>query len=407
MLLIKLAWRNLWRNKRRTAITWASIFFAVILSTLMMSVKNGVYDNMISTTAGDFSGYAQIHAPGYWEEKTIDYSFEVTPELKEELSKEVKVKAYLPRIESFALAASDNVTKGSLVVGVDPDKEDKFNGLKDRVFEGDYIPTEGGGILVGQGLADYLKVGVGDTLVLLGQGYHGTTAAGKYPVSGLVKFGSPELSKQLVFMHLTDAQIMYGTGSLINNLILQVDDGDDGIAAAANLSKSLGEEYEVMDWVELNPDLIQMIESDKVEGYVFMFILYLVISFGIFGTMLMMLAERRHEFGVLVAIGMKRIQLSTLVFIEVMVISVMGAFLGMFGAFPIAYYYWANPIRFAQGEEMAKMYEEFGIEAVLQFSIDPMIFVQQAIVVAIIAVFIAIYPFVKILSVNAIEEMRS
>lgn len=111
-----------------------------------------------------------------------------------------------------------------------------------------------------------------------------------------------------------------------------------------DLEKALSDDYEVMDWTLLNSELVDMIEADRVEGYVFMFILYMVISFGIFGTVLMMLAERRKEFGVLIAIGMKRIQLAVLVWLEVMLISILGSFLGMFGAFPICYYMHANPI---------------------------------------------------------------
>jgi len=406
MIYLKLAWKNIWRNKRRTGITWASIFFAVILSSLMMSVKEGVYDNMISTTVGDYSGYAQIHARDYWQEKTIEYSFEPTEELINAIQSEELVNEYLPRIESFALAASDEITKGAMVVGIDAEKEAFINGFADRVYEGEYLTVNSKGILVGAGLAEYLKVGVNDTIVLLGSGYHGVTAAGKYHIQGLVKFGSPELSKQLVFMSLSQAQTLYGAGTMLNTIVLDVEDGDAGAEAVKALRTVLPEDYEVMDWVELNPDLVNMIETDKVEGYVFMFIMYLVISFGIFGTMLMMLAEQRHEFGVLVAIGMKRIKLAVLVFLEVVFISVIGAFLGIIGAYPISLYFNINPIDLGGGE-MGEMYEDYGLEAVLQFSVDPMVFLTQAIVIAIMASVIALYPFGSILRLNAIEEMRS
>ncbi|HAS34920.1 MAG TPA: ABC transporter permease, partial [Flavobacteriales bacterium] len=115
----------------------------------MMSVKEGVYDNMISTTVGDYSGYAQIHARDYWQEKTIEYSFEPTEELINAIQSEELVNEYLPRIESFALAASDEITKGAMVVGIDAEKEALINGFADRVYEGEYLTVNSKGILVG------------------------------------------------------------------------------------------------------------------------------------------------------------------------------------------------------------------------------------------------------------------
>jgi ABC-type lipoprotein release transport system permease subunit len=405
MLYLRLAWRNLWRNKRRTAITLASIFFAVILSSLMMSIKEGTYENMIKTTAGDFSGFVQVHAEGYWEEKTMDYFFEFSEELRDSLAGTGEVDVFLPRIESFALTEAHANTKGSIVMGIDPELEKTYSKLDERVFEGGYFEKGEISVLVGNGLADYLEISAGDTLVLLGQGYRAVTAAGKYPVKGIVKFGSPELSKQIVFLPLEEAQRLFGAYGMINNLVLKVEDADVGMKIAKKLDAEIPDSYEVMGWEELYPDLVNMIETDRVEGYVFMFIMYMVIAFGIFGTMLMMMAERRHEFGVLIAVGMKRIKLALVVFIEVFIISVLGAFLGILGAYPVCYYFILFPITY--GEDVAKMAEEFGMEPVLKATLDPAIFLQQAIVIAIVAIAIGIYPFIKLLGTNAVEEMNS
>lgn len=404
-MIFKLAWRNIWRNKRRTAITLGSIFFAVILSSLMISLKEGVYINMIESGAGAFNGYAQIHANGYNEEKSIDNSFELKDSLLNILEEDNKLLAALPRIESFSLAIGEDITKGAAVIGIDVEKEAKFHGLKERLDTGAYLLPNDNAVLLGSGLAKYLHIAVGDSVILMGSGYHGMTAAGKYLVKGLVKFGSPELSKQLVFMPLNQAHLYFGTNGLINNLVLKTETQMDGVRLAANLKTKIDSRYEVMDWQELNPQLVKMIESDRVEGYVFMFILYMVISFGIFGTMLMMLAERKREFGVLIAIGMKRAKLASMVFVEVVSLSVFGSFIGIFGAFPIAYYFYANPIPLTG--ELTKMMEDYGMEAVLQASIAPAVFLQQSAVIAIIAVIISIYPFIQLRRIKAIDEMRS
>ena len=173
----------------------------------------------------------------------------------------------------------------------------------------------------------------------------------------------------------------------------------------SEIDNDLGEEYEVMAWQELSPDLVNMIETDRMEGYVFMFILYMVISFGIFGTMLMMMSERKREFGVLIAVGMKRWKLGAIVFMELFIISIMGALAGTLAAFPICAYFHYNPIHF--GEELSKITEEYGMEAVLQSSIDPAVFIQQALVVILIATVISFYPIFRLLKMDVINSMRS
>lgn len=371
----------------------------------MMSVKNGVYDNMIKSLIGDFTGFAQIHSNGYWEDKTIDNSLVFDQSIQSEIENLNLVDGYSPRIENFALVVSDSTTKGAMVIGADPEKEKHYNSLDERVVKGKYIEPNDKQIMVGAGLAEYLKVDIGDTLVLLSQGYHGSSATGKYNIIGIVKFGSPELSKQLVFLPIKEAQVFYGVENMYTNVILHLNDNNDAKLAATQLSSSLGEDYEVMDWEELAPDLKNMIATDKVEGYVFMFILYMVISFGLFGTMLMMLSERKHEFGVLVAIGMKRIKLAIIVWLELMMISVLGAIMGCILAFPICAYFHYNPIYL--GGEMADVYEDFGIEAMLQSSIDPAIFMQQGFIILVISIIIGVFPFIKIQRLDAIKEMKS
>jgi putative ABC transport system permease protein len=213
------------------------------------------------------------------------------------------------------------------------------------------------------------------------------------------------LSKQLVLLPISEATNLYGTEGQITNLVLLFNDPDYAVATAKEIGDALGETYESMAWPELVPELVDMIEADRVEGYVFMFILYMVISFGMFGTVLMMLAERKHEFGVLVAIGMKRARLGAVVLMETVIIALLGALIGIAGAFPICYSLYVNPV--SLGGEQAGMMEEYGMEPLIQTSIDAGIFIQQASVVAIVAMVIALYPLFSILKLNANKAMRT
>jgi putative ABC transport system permease protein len=402
---LRLAWRNLWRNSRRTFITSGSVFFAVILATLMMSIKEGTYDKMIDSSIGAHTGYVQIQHKEYWSDKSLEYSFELNDSLRTLLAATPGVTNYLPRIQGFALAATGEVTKGVMVVGVDPMKESALMKLSERVSDGAYFNPDEKAIMVGDGLARFMKIGVGDTLVLLGQGYHEVSAAGKYPIKGIVKFGSPELSKQLVFLPVTVAQNFYDLGDRYNALVLLLKDNDRAAKVALELQEKMEDPFVAMSWEQLVPELKNLIDTDRTEAFVFIFILYMVIAFGLFGTMLMMMAERQHEFGVMVAIGMKRLRLAVVILTEGIILSLLGATAGMLGSFPVCLYFNLKPITF--GEEMSKLYEEYGMEAVLQASIDPGLFIQQALIIAGMACLVGFYPFVQLLRLNAIEAMRT
>lgn len=404
MIHFRMAWRNIWRNKRRTAITLASIFFAVILSSFMMSIKEGMYAHMIDASVGSYSGYAQVSTLAFRENHAIDDGFEYNQTIMDEMVAHDAITGFIPRIENFALAASGEKTKGSMVVGTDVNAEKMITGLDERVVEGEYIREEDHKVLIGDGLAGYLGLEVNDTLVLLGQGYHGVSAAGKYPVSGIVKFGSPDLSKQIIIMPLAVAQEFYGCPGVITNLNLWTDHNGLSIKDKNEISRSLYEGLIIQTWQEILPEIDQMISADRVEGYVFMFILYLVISFGIFGTILMMLVERNYEFGMLISIGMKRKLLGAMVWAEALVLSLAGAFAGVLGAVPLCYYFNRNPIRF--GGDFQEMFEEYGFEPVMKASVDPAVFIQQAVIVGLLATILSLYPLFRVNTIDPLTSMR-
>lgn len=405
-MIFKLAWRNIWRNKRRTYITIASILFAVMLSALLESLQKGAWNNMIGNVVNYYFGYIQIHEDGYWEDQSIDKAFALNEELENKIKEIPEVKDILPRIESFALASTGNNTHGALVVGIDPEIETRMTDLKSRVVAGSYLEPGDQAAIIGEGLAEQLKLGVGDTIVLVSQGYHGVNAAGKYAIKGLVKFGSPELSKQMVYLPLPEAQWFYGAQGLLTSVALHIEDPDDIPHVMRALKSRIDlETYEVMDWQEMLPDLVQAKALDSAGNYIVYFILYLIIAFGIFGTILMMTKEREYEFGVLVSIGMRRFALSATVWLEVIMLGVIGAFLGILLSIPVVGYFYANPIRFSG--EYATMLEKYGFEPIFPATFDPQVFIIQAVVVFILTALLAIYPLFKIGRLQPVEAMRA
>lgn len=387
-------------------ITIASVFFAIFLALLMRSMQYGSYNMMERDAIKNSTGYIQVHAPGYWEDKTIDNTFEDKKKLRGQVNNADHITKLIPRLESFALASSGNITKGVGIVGTNPGIENSITKLEDRVSTGSYFNSDADqGLLLGKDLAEYLEVKVGDSIVLLSQGYHGITAAGEYVVRGILKFPAPEMNKQLIYMTLDAAQYFYAADNRVTSYSIMIDDPDALNETFANLNEKLGNDYEIMKWDEMMVELKQQIESDNISGMFMLAILYVVVAFGIFGTILMMTHERRREFSVMIAIGMQRYKLSLIVFFETIYMGLMGVLLGAIASMPVIYYFYVNPIPL-QGE-MAKAMEEFNVQPILPFAFEGSIFYSQSLVVIIITALIAVYPLISISRFDLTNGLRS
>ncbi len=404
-MFFKLAWRNIWRNKRRSLITMASVFFAVLMACTSMSLINGINDNMVRNVVSFYTGYVQVHQKGYWDEQTMDNTFENNDKLQAQLKTMPHITGMVPRLESFSLASTETFTKGVMVIGTEAEAEDKLTGLKKKLIEGQYLQNDKPGALVAEGLAKYLKLKVNDTIVLIGQGYHGSNAAGKYPVAGIVLFGSRELNNRTVYLPLHQAQILFDADNRLTSLALIIDEPKLAEQVATGAGKILGKDYEVMDWQEMLPELKQQLDGDIASKALQRDLLYMIVGFGILGTVLMMIAERTHEFGILIAVGMKKWKLAFTVILETIFISLLGAFSGLVAVIPIMYYLHINPIRVTG--KMAEMYNNFGMEPLIVSSIDPLIFLKETFIVFCIALVISIYPLWGIMRLDAVKAMRS
>jgi ABC-type lipoprotein release transport system permease subunit len=404
MWLFIMAWKNIWRNRSRTLITMAAIYFAVILSILANSLQDGVFNNLIKNVVSFYSGYVQVHKKGYWDEQILDNSFKALKETESRILKNDTINSVTGRLESFALVSSEEITKGVLIVGIEPEKEDKITSLKKKVIEGQYIKSDDHSVLISEGLAARLKVNVKDTIILLGQGYHGATAAGKYAIKGILKFGSPTLNNKTLFMPLALSQDLFQASGNITSYILSLSNTKNLNATAESVRKNIGSGYEVKTWEEIMPDIKQHIKSDATSMKYILGILYMLICFGIFGTILMMMEERKFELGMLVAIGMKKYLLVILLMIESVFTVFSGCIMGVLFSIPLIYYLKIHPIKF-EGDTAAA-YEQFGFEAIFPVSTDYTIFLNQSLIVLLIGLILSVYPIYKIIRLDPIISMK-
>lgn len=403
-MITKLTWRNLWRNRRRTLITMGSVTFAVLLAILMQSFQKGIFDNLIKNVVSFYYGYVQVHKRGYWDERIIDNGFFLNDSISNRLKLNPHIKEVVPRLETFVLASVGNTTKGCMLIGTDVDKENKISSLKNKIVGGTYFKNDEPAAIVAQGLAGRLNINVNDTIVILGQGYQETMAAGKYPVKGVVYFGSPDLNNQVLYLPLATSQMLLNAEGLITSLAFAIDDPDNMDLIQKEIALAVGSEYEIMNWKELMPEIANHIKADGIGFYIFTGILYLIIAFGIFGTILMMTTERRYEFGMLIAIGMKKIRLGAMLLIETVMITLLGVGLGLLLSFPVIVYFNKNPIRISG--KVAEIYERFGFEALFPTAVHTPIFFDQSLVVLAVAFAIGLYPLWHIGKLEPVTAMK-
>ena len=404
MWLIKLAWKNMWRNTQRTAITMAAIFFAVVLSILTSSLTTGVFDNLVNNMVGMYTGYIQIHKNGYWEEQNLDNSFELDKLIEQSVLNNNQVNALSPRLETFSLVSGGSNTKGCLLVGIDPEKENKITNIKSKIIKGEYINANDNAVVVAEGLLKRLKLRVKDTLVLIGQGYHGATAAGEYLIKGVIHLGSPELNDKLLIMPISSAQELYGMDKNITSYVVLIKDPNSVSKISSSIKYNIGSQYEVMTWEEILPDIKQHIDADTKNMKIIQWVLYLLICFGIFGTLLMMMAERYFEMGMLIAIGMKKSKLVVVLLIESIFTVLGGCLLGIIVSIPMVLHLDKYPLKMSG--ESAAVYERFGFEAIFPTSTNWSHFTNQGIIVFIIGLTLSTYTVIKIIRLNPVKALR-
>jgi ABC-type lipoprotein release transport system permease subunit len=257
---------------------------------------------------------------------------------------------------------------------------------------------------MGSGLAGMLKADIGDSIVIYGQGYHGQIAAAIVPISGIVKLPFKAMDNGMIFLPLPLAQEIFSCEDRITSLPILIDNIHRLEEVEEAVNQLLTEGQKSMLWNEMLPDLEQSIEVDNVSGIIMLAILYIVIAFGVFGTVMMMVSERAKEFAILISVGMRRRRLLLVLAIETFMVSSVGVVIGILGSIPIIFYLVHNPINLSG--EMAELYDQLSIEPILNFSAQPSIFIYQALVVLIIAIVTIIYPLLFVRRLDPAKTIR-
>lgn len=362
---------------------------------------------MIEGSVGRFLGYVHVHQKGYWDEQTLDRSMMLSDSLNSTLASVPEVRSVVPRLQTYALAAGQEHSRPAMILGIDLWAEEALIDPKNRMVSGEYFEAnDERSVLIGEDMPERLGVQIGDSLVLIGQGFRGVSAAGLYRIKGTLTFPDQELNRSLVMLPIETASVLFGTEDRRTSLILIPEDPGEINGITEELSSKLSREaYEIMTWRELVPELIQGIEADRGSGLIIILILYMIVGFGILGTVLMMIAERNYELGVMVAVGTPRKIIALVLAAEILMLSIMGSLGGILLSIPVAWYFNVDPIELTGN--MAEVMETYGMDPYLPFATEPSIFLHQALVILFITVVFSLVPVLRAMLLDPITAMRA
>ena len=412
MRIIALAWRNVWRRKRRTLITASSIAFGVFLSATFTGMALYMYGNMIDASASTGYGHITVAAVGYNQTPTLDKRITTADELREKMIQEPGVADAMVRIMGQAMFASATKSIGGMFLAIDPGQEtEKYNLLIRLIKEGGLFKTrDSQGVLVGSKLAEKLNLRIGKKLVYTTTDVHGEIVSEIARVSGIFSTGVSEIDAGLVLLPIDRVRKVLAYDRDEASLLAVMLDSQrhaDDIRVRIRDKLDL-KTNEALTWRETQADLAGLITIDGTSNYISQFLVALLISAGVLNTMLMSVLERTREFGVMMAIGMSARQLFRLVIAESILLAVIGIVVGLAVTAP---WYWYLDV---YGLDFSALLsgEDYSVSGVL---LDPVVRVKLYLetvliilsVIFVLAMLSGVYPAWRAGRIPPVESLRN
>ena len=404
LLTFKLAWRNIFRNKRRTFIAGTAIGIGLAAMIFVDALWDGMEENMIHTVTSTFTGEAQIHAEGFRETHEVERTIKHIEGVVAGLKNEQAVERFTLRAMSFGMISSPANLSSVLLVGVKPETERDISRIDDAIVKGTFFSGDDPqNLLIGSKLADILDVDLGDRVVItVAQAETGDLSQEMFRISGIYRFNTDEMDKGMAFVRLGKAQKMLNIGKGAHEIAIDF----TSLAFARNEQNPFWAKYsqggnEALGWPGLFPELKAMFAWSQYTILFISIILFAIIALGIVNTLFMALYERMFEFGVLRAIGTRPFSIWKMILSEAGSLAILSIGLGMVLGFAVTFVFTRIGIDY-RGIEMGGM--------TVQDLIYPILHIRQFIVypvwVLIFTIIVGIYPATYAARLKPADAMR-
>jgi len=405
-MLLELAWRNLWRRPQRTILSLLSMAIAAALLVFMLSFQLGVYTTMKQSTLRIFDGYAQLQPVGYAADPGLDRTLAQPERLVQDAVAIRGVATAAPRVNGFAILANGERSYGAAVVGVDPAAEARISSIASMIRDGRYLdPADRDSAVLGASLARNLQLAVGGQVTLLGAARDGSVAADVLRVVGIYRSGIPELDRSILEMPLSRAQETFGMNDRVSTIAL----GGDSLTAVNRALPALGtlarsHGAALLDWGALEPALRDALTLKYATTALLYLTLVLIVAFIIVNTLLMSVLERTHEFGMLLAIGMRPRLIGRMVWLELCVLALTGCGIGLAIGAAITLWFEHHGITY---HGLGDLLAQFGLPPQLYPTLTPLSALIGPGAIALSIALSGIVPYLRVAALNAASALRA
>ena len=420
-IILTLAWRNLWRHPRRTALTLAAIVFSDALLVWMISLQLGQYDMMIDNTLRVFTGNVQIQRQGYLDKPQMQLSIAHAGELAETIRHHISNANVSVRAMGFALVSSEKRSYGAQIAGVQPAFEPKVSVIPGLIKHGRYLKdSDRDKAVIGSVMARNLKVGVGDELTLLGSGKDGSFAAAVVSVVGIFDSGDSELDRYMVQLPLKFFQNIFSMEDSAHSIVISVGSYDKTPLLSRQLRSlklnSMKPSYmkpsymkpssdlDIIPWERLQPGLKQAIQADFSTAWLMYGVLVVLVAFSVLNTFLMAVLERTREFGIMLALGLTPGKIGRLVMTESFLMAASGMLLGILTGAAFSAYFALYGFSYPGMDELAS---KFNLPDRFYLVLTPVSLLLGPAVIFIATLLAALWPAVRIRLLKPVEAMQT
>ncbi len=328
-MMMTLALRNIWRNRRRTLLTLSAMIVSLSLLILSLGVYSGMIRDMLASATEQYRGHVVVSRAGYQDDHDLFATFRPSPGLEERITADPQVVGLSPRLRAYGLVAHGQNTRPAELLGIEPQHERQVTRLQQYLTAGRYPADGENGALIGRGLAERLGVGPGDELIFVTQAADGSIGNDLLPISGIFATGDSRQDNQLVLVSLPWLQNLMVLTGQVHELALSLRDPLLAGETAGRLDALLPENLDALGWGELLPEMQEAIASYDVSRLIMAGILYFATGLGILNTLFMSVMERTREFGILMALGMTPWRIRILVLLETLLMSCLALVVGL------------------------------------------------------------------------------
>tara|TARA_R110002072_G_scaffold15051_12_gene61087 strand:- start:12 stop:1226 length:1215 start_codon:yes stop_codon:yes gene_type:complete len=403
-MLIKIAWRNVWRNGLRSSVVIASIAMGIWAGLFVISVSAGLNEQRTKDALNTYISHVQIHNPEFVKDNNVEYRIDDMDKVRETLSGNAAVKSFSERVVLSGMVSSSAGGFGARITGINPEQEKSVSTMHEKLVDGAYFEgMKRNPVMIGKKLAEKLKVGLRKKVVLTFQNDNGDILTGAFRVVGIYKTSNSKADEMNVFVRSSDVNRLleenagYHEVAIIVNNLAEVDTVSSTISASLLNLK-------VQSWKEVSPDLGYADEMMMQMLYIIIGIILMALSFGIINTMLMAVLERKRELGMLMSVGMNKTKVFFMIVVETVFISMVGGPIGVVLGYLTVSHFGSAGIDLSV---VGKGLEEFGISTMVYTNLEPRFYLNVTVMVIVAAILSSIYPAIKALQLKPAEAVRA